>query len=71
MINIPTAAIMAIPVPMNRLASSSLLAPRHMLKLDAVPTPVSCAKAMVSITVGKATLVAALPSIPTTLPMKI
>ena len=66
MMETPKTAISVSPVPTNFLASSSCFAPMLMLKLEAVPIPAICANAMVSVTTGKATFVAALPRIPTT-----
>jgi hypothetical protein len=68
---IPAMATPVSPLWTYLLASSSSPAPRLMLKLAAVPIPNSMLIPVVSVTVGKATFVAALPSIPTTWPIKI
>ena len=52
-------------------ASSFLPSPSFKLKLAAQPLPIKEAMALQIITIGKITLVAALPIVPTPLPIKI
>ena len=66
----PVRAARVRPVPTKPLASSSFPAPRERLNPAAMPTPTIWDRAMDRDTRGKTTLVAALPSMPTTWPMK-
>ena len=65
---LPTSSVMALPIYLA--ASSRLPAPSFKLKLDAPPTPKSSPNAVHTVVNGKATLVAALPYIPTLRPIK-
>ena len=68
---IDTIIVKVIALPIHFLASSSFFSPNLSERLALAPFPINPLIALAIITSGKITLVAAFPSVPTPLPIKI